>query len=71
MNDERPNRPACEPIGLNPVQAARALSISRRTLSALVANRDSGIPVVRLGKRVVFPRARLQEWLESRIERPR
>lgn len=71
MLNERADRPGCEPIGLNPAQAAAALSISKRTLSTLVANRDSGIPFVKLGKRLIFPRDRLQAWLESLIEHPR
>ena len=72
-NGATPAKPDVQltPIGLSPAQAAAVLSISKRTLSALMANRDSGIPFVRLGGRIIFPRDRLQAWLEAQIVRPR
>ena len=72
-NGTTPAKPDVQltPIGLSPRDAAAALSISRRMLSTLMANRDSGLPFVRLGGRIIFPRDRLQAWLEAQIVRPR
>jgi excisionase family DNA binding protein len=45
-------------------QAAKALGISQRTLSNLV--KAGGIPVVRIGARVLFRPAALAAWAEAR-----
>jgi excisionase family DNA binding protein len=54
-----------DPELLTPEQAAKALSISGRTLCRLTARGD--LPHVRLGKRLVrYPRKALADWIEAR-----
>jgi hypothetical protein len=50
------------PLALSPRDAAKALSISERSLYAATAPRGP-IPSVRLGGRVLYPVAGLHEWL--------
>lgn len=76
MSDDRngaATRPevAIVPIALRPREAAAALGVSRRTLSTLTADRESGIPHVRLGGCLLYPSRELQDWLASRVKRPR
>jgi excisionase family DNA binding protein len=54
-------------INLNRREAATALGISPRKLDEMVANRNSGIPHLRLGRKVLFPVTPLQAWAESLI----
>ncbi len=58
-----------EPLALRPREAAKAIGISERKLSELIADKTSGLPIVRLGRCVVFPLDRLREWLSQRVER--
>ena len=55
------------PIAYTRKQAAAALGISPRKLDQLVANVDSGLPIVRLGTKVLFPVNRLTTWFTDRI----
>jgi len=55
-------------LALRRVQAAKSLGISPRKLDELVADRTSGIPVVRLGTRVVFPVDLLRQWLADQAQ---
>lgn len=57
---------AIEPLAVDAPAAARLLSISIRSLRALVASNE--IPFARLGGRVVFPLADLREWLHRRVK---
>lgn len=50
------------PLALSPRDAAKCLSISERTLWSATAPRGP-IPAVKLGNRVLYPVAGLQEWL--------
>ena len=56
-------------LALRASEAARALGVSERKLWQIVANDESGIPIVRLGKTVLFPIAPLEAWLANRSER--
>lgn len=56
-NDELP------PLALRPRDAARALSISERSLWQL--KRDGRIPYVLAGRSILYPVAALQKWLED------
>lgn len=56
-------------LALNPAEAARALGISSRKLWEITADRDSGIPHVRIGRRVVYPTRELRDWLAQRAEK--
>jgi len=60
-----------EPLALRPREAARAMSISERTLWGLTAPRGP-IPCVRIGKgkrrTVLYPVANLQAWMSLRAE---
>ena len=53
-------------LALRPAEAAKALGVSGRTLSALIADRGSGIPLVRVGRAVLLPVRELQDWLAER-----
>lgn len=54
-------------IGLRPAEAAAALGIGRRKLHELTADRTSGIPVVRMGKVVLYPERELRDWLARHV----
>lgn len=54
-------------ISLRPSEAARAMGISGRLLSTLIADRGSGIPIVRIGRAVLLPVAELRTWLADRV----
>jgi len=60
---ELKNHETVPPLALRPKEAAVALGISTRKLWEITADRSSGIPVIRLGKAVLYPVAQLQEWL--------
>lgn len=55
--------PANERLVLTVEQAAHALHIGRGLAYELA--RTGGLPVVRLGRRMVIPRARLEAMLEA------
>jgi len=58
-------------LALRPREAAAAIGISSRTLWAITADRDSGIPHIRLSARaIIYPMRELQDWLAARIETP-
>ena len=59
-----------EPLLLNAISAARALSLSMRTLWSLTAPRGP-IPVVRIGKRCLHSRAGLQRWIDEQAKAAR
>lgn len=58
-------------LALAPKDAAKAIGIGQRKLWELTADRTSGIPHIRLGRRIVYPVRELTEWLAQRIERAR
>lgn len=51
---------------LDALEAARALSICPRTLHTLTAS--GRIPAVRLGRRVLYPLAALQKFIEAETQ---
>jgi hypothetical protein len=60
----RPESPAVPRLALNSAEAATALSISEPTLRGL------DLPRVRIGSRVLYSVALLEQWLRERAERP-
>lgn len=64
-------RPISDPLALRPREAAKALSISTRTLWELTAPRGP-IPCVRIGQgkrqSVLYPVAELEAWLKRKLE---
>lgn len=46
--------------------AAAALGISERKLWEITADKTSGIPVIKLGKAVLYPVTGLEQWLAAR-----
>ena len=58
-------------VMLNSTEAAAALGISKRKLSELVANRASGIPVWRSGRKLGFPIEPLRRWVAICAEKGR
>jgi len=52
---------------LSLAEAARYLAIGERTLRREVA--DGRVPHVRLGRRIVFPKRQLDDWLATRAEK--
>ena len=55
-------------LALRPQQAALAIGVGRRLFAQLLADRTSGLPVVRIGRAVLIPTRELQDWLSARIE---
>jgi excisionase family DNA binding protein len=53
-----------EPLLWNARQAAKALGISDRTLFTLTKSGD--VPHIRIGRRIMYPRTSLVEWIEQR-----
>ena len=54
---------ASEPIALNKQEAAQMLGVSLRTIERLIALKE--LHVRRLGRRVLIPRASLENFLRS------
>jgi len=48
-------------------EVAKLLKVSRRHVDRL--KREEGLPHIHLGKRVVFPREQVLEWLNHRVSR--
>jgi len=48
-------------------EVAKLLKVSRRHVDRL--KREEGLPHIHLGKRVVFPREQVLEWLNQRVSR--
>ena len=61
------DRPVAQ-IGLSRVEAAAALSMSPRSVDALMADRTSGFPFAKIRGRVVIPTRELTEWLAAQIK---
>ena len=57
--------PSMPPLSLRPDDAAKALGVSRRTLDSLIADRSSGLPIVRVGRAVLIPVDGLRRWLDE------
>jgi len=53
---------------LNYVEAAEHLGISRYSLRNLVCRRE--IPFIKVGTRIYFTRAKLDQWIEDRTTKP-
>ncbi len=58
--------PVVQPLALRAEEAAKALGIGKTTLWSMT-NRGE-IPVVRIGRRVLYPIAALQEYLARRAK---
>lgn len=54
-------------LSLNRKEAAKAIGLSVRKLDELSANLDSGIPAVRMGRKVLYPVDALTRWLNDHI----
>ncbi len=52
-------------------EAAQFLRLNPRTLEAWARGPSPRVPVIRLGRRVLFDRGALEEWLRTRTVRPR
>ena len=62
-----PDGPSATPVlALRPKEAARALGIGERLLWSMT-NRGE-IPIVRIGRRVVYPVAALEAWLAAQAK---
>ena len=49
-------------------EAAQLLDISERTLRQMVARHE--VPFLRIGRRVTFSVAALEQWVAERLEQP-
>ena len=56
-------------LALCQAEAAEALGLSENKLREVMANLDSGLPVVRVGRRVLFPVDELKAWLSDNVGR--
>jgi len=52
-----------EPLALSVVEAAKAIGVCRTTLHNLT--KGGHVPCVRVGRRILYRRAALDEWLRS------
>lgn len=57
-----------ERLGYSRVEAAEILSVSVRTVDNLIADKSSGFPIRRIGRKVVIPRRELELWLDEQTE---
>lgn len=55
-------------LGYSRVETAAILSVSVRTIDNLIADKTSGFPIRRIGRKVVIPRRELELWLEQQTE---
>lgn len=53
-------------LALTRVEAAKAMGISARSVDSLIADRTSGFPVARVGRKVLIPTDELRQWLSNR-----
>ena len=71
MGKRTPEQPEPERLGLRPIEVAKALGVSERTVRQVLP----GIPHLRIGTAIVIPIEALKTWLndqakvgESRID---
>ena len=67
----QPDHVSVEPVprlSLRPTEAARAMGIGERLLSTLIADKTSGLPVVRVGRAVLIPTDALKAWLADQVD---
>lgn len=50
-------------------QAADYMSIGLSSIDKMIARRDNPLPHIKVGRRVVIPKAALETWIEEEIER--
>jgi excisionase family DNA binding protein len=55
-------------LSLTRDEAAKSLGISVRVIDGLLADRTSGFPSLRIGRKVLIPLSELETWLRSRFE---
>ncbi len=55
-------------LGLSRVEAAEVLSVSVRTIDNLIADKASGFPIRRIGRKVVIPWLALERWLDQQVD---
>ncbi|MEM7625889.1 MAG: helix-turn-helix domain-containing protein [Planctomycetota bacterium] len=60
--------PSPDKLGYSRVEAAALLSVSVRTVDNLIADKTSGFPIRRIGRKVVIPRRDLEIWLDRQTE---
>jgi excisionase family DNA binding protein len=65
VREHNPN-PNPSEILFDAESASKSLAISPRLLWSLTKTRE--IPSVRLGRRVLYPRKALENWVEQRIQ---
>lgn len=65
--DESIDIPAVR-IGLRPAEAAEVLGVSKSKFDELLADRTSGLPVFKIGKRNVIHARLLDEWAANRVK---
>jgi excisionase family DNA binding protein len=58
-------------LSLSRAETARALGVSVRVIDQLLADKTSGFPFARIGKRIVIPTRELEDWLRDRLENGR
>jgi hypothetical protein len=62
--------PAVPKLALTRDETAIATGMSLRKVDMLIADRTSGFPVARVGRKVVIPVDSLRQWLHDRIGTP-
>ncbi len=60
-----------DPKLLNMAEAADLLRVSPRTLEAWARGPNPRVPVIHLGRKPLFDRIALEEWLQSHTVTPR
>ena len=50
-------------------EGADVLGIGLNTLHKLIVRRENPLPHIRVGKRVLIPRDRLEAWIEAETDR--
>lgn len=55
-------------LALTRDEAAASLGVSLRTIDGLIADRESGFPISRIGRKVLIPVEALESWLASRVD---
>ncbi len=67
MRTEAQSNEQIKRLALSPTEAAESLGLSPRKLNEIIASRDSGIPTVRVGRRVLLPVRELEDWLTNNL----
>lgn len=55
------------PLALDASELAQVLGVSRARAYELMHSQEAGLPVLRIGRRMVVPKDKLLRWIENQV----